>query len=56
MIISDGHIVNGSKLIIALAEKGDKKNAITGGLAGDRPHFQSTLVGLNKAPSIGNIV
>lgn len=56
LVISDGHIANGSELTRALSEKIHPNVAITGGLAGDGPNFQSTLVGLNNPPSEGNIV
>ncbi|MEM7296778.1 MAG: FIST N-terminal domain-containing protein [Bacteroidota bacterium] len=54
LVISDGHIVNGSELTKALGQNTD--SIVTGGLAGDGPNFQSTLVGLNEAPSEGMIV
>lgn len=56
MILSDGHIVNGSELTQALNKSATHNTIVTGGLAGDGPNFQSTLVGLNEAPSEGNIV
>lgn len=54
LVISDGHIVNGSELTKALGQ--DVGSIVTGGLAGDGPNFQSTLVGLNEAPNEGKIV
>ncbi len=56
LVISDGHIVNGSELTRALASITNENNVVTGGLAGDGPNFQSTLVGLNEAPQEGNVV
>lgn len=56
LIISDGHIVNGSALVKALASTLGGKSIVTGGLAGDGQLFESTLVGLNKVPGEGNIV
>jgi hypothetical protein len=56
LIISDGHVVNGSELTRALAKAKSETNIVTGGLAGDGPNFQSTLVGLNEQPGNGNIV
>ncbi len=56
LVISDGHIANGSELTRALGQSVHQDIAITGGLAGDGPNFQSTLVGLNETPSEGKIV
>lgn len=56
LVISDGHVVNGSELTRALGQNFHPDIAITGGLAGDGPNFQTTLVGLNEAPKGGNIV
>lgn len=57
LVISDGTMVNGSDLTRALRESVDENQTIvTGGLAGDGPNFQSTLVGLNEEPAGGNII
>ncbi|MES2778354.1 MAG: FIST N-terminal domain-containing protein [Bacteroidota bacterium] len=56
LIISDGHIVNGSDLVLGLQEFLPKGTIITGGLAGDGPRFERTLVGLNAPPTQGKIV
>lgn len=56
LVISDGSVVNGTELTSALGKETPNNLIITGGLAGDGPNFQSTLVGLNAAPSEGNIV
>jgi hypothetical protein len=56
LIISDGQKVNGSDLVLGLQESLPENTIITGGLAGDGARFQSTLVGLNNAPSEGKIV
>ncbi len=56
LILSDGHIVNGSELTRALGDSLSNGSVVTGGLAGDGPHFTSTLVGLNAPPGEGNIV
>jgi hypothetical protein len=55
-IISDGSVVNGSKLIDALNTCLNRIVPITGGLAGDAARFERTLVGLNQPPSVGKIV
>jgi hypothetical protein len=56
LIISDGQKVNGSDLVLGLQESLPPDTIITGGLAGDGPRFQSTLVGLNNVPTEGKIV
>lgn len=56
LVISDGQMVNGSDLVLGLQESLPSNTIITGGLAGDGTRFQSTLVGLNQAPSEGKIV
>ncbi|MBS4063000.1 MAG: FIST C-terminal domain-containing protein [Chitinophagaceae bacterium] len=55
LVFSDGSMVNGSELVKGLTTPLDKKVLITGGLAGDGPHFKSTLVGINKQPAAGEI-
>jgi len=56
LILSDGGLVNGSELVNGLEADNKTKIPITGGLAGDAANFQSTLVGYNSQPGIGNIV
>ncbi len=56
MVFSDGSLVNGSELVKGLNTVIPKNVLITGGLAGDGADFTSTLVGLNKQPSEGEIV
>jgi hypothetical protein len=56
LVISDGQKVNGSELVLGLQESLPPYTIITGGLAGDGARFQTTLVGLNNAPSEGKIV
>jgi hypothetical protein len=56
LVISDGHVVNGSDLVMGLQEFLPKNTIITGGLAGDGSRFKSTLVGLNEHPHEGKIV
>ena len=55
-VISDGNLVNGSKLIEALNASLSRPVPIAGGLAGDAAHFEQTLVGLNHLPTTGRIV
>jgi hypothetical protein len=55
LVISDGQKVNGSELVIGLQESLPAGTIITGGLAGDGPEFQKTLVGLNESPIEGRI-
>jgi hypothetical protein len=56
LVISDGHKVNGSDLVLGLQQTLSQDTILTGGLAGDGPRFQSTLVGLNSVPSEGKVV
>jgi len=55
LVLSDGIFVNGSELVRGMNEIAGDGILITGGLAGDRSRFSSTLVGLNAAPREGNI-
>ncbi len=55
-VLSDGSKVNGSELVKGMNEVIDDHIPITGGLAGDGPHFQNTLVGLNETPTSGKIL
>jgi len=55
MVFSDGSLVNGSELIKGL-NYASGNILVTGGLAGDDANFRSTLVGLNRNPTEGNII
>lgn len=46
-ILCDGTHVNGSELVRGLYDVLDQKVIVTGGLAGNGPHFKETLVGLD---------
>ena len=54
LVFSDGALVNGSELVRGLSRI--LKVPVTGGLAGDGPRFEKTVVGLDSPPSEGNIV
>lgn len=56
MIFSDGSDVNGSELVKGFNIALRKNVIVTGGLAGDDANFKSTLVGLNRQPSSGEII
>ena len=56
LIISDGQVVNGADLVSGTHSVIQKEIPVSGGLAGDGPHFSSTLVGLNNNIEKGNIV
>lgn len=56
LVLSDGHHVNVSELVQGLNEELGGQVPITGGLAGDGPRFEQTLVGLDEAPSEGKVV
>ncbi len=55
-VLSEGVKVNGSELTRGMSENLPEGVSVTGGLAGDAARFEKTLVGLNGAPSPGNIV
>ncbi len=55
-VLSDGSNVNGSELVKGLNSKKPENVLISGGLAGDGANFESTLVGLNSAPSTKRII
>ena len=55
LVISDGHMVNGSELVIGLQERLPENTILTGGLAGDGSRFERTYVGLNETPVEGRI-
>jgi hypothetical protein len=55
-MLADGLIVNGSQLVKGIESGNQMGVSITGGLAGDATHFKTTMVGLNAAPSRGNVV
>ncbi len=56
MVLSDGSLVNGSKLVKGIGEMNIRHIPVTGGLAGDADNFDFTLVGCNGKPAQGNIV
>ena len=56
LVLADGQLVNGSELVRGMNENISAKVTISGGLAGDGPRFQETLVGLNSNIVSGNIV
>ncbi len=56
LVLSDGGKVNGSELVRGIESEVHHKIPVTGGLAGDGPRFQSTLVGLNAPPQQGQII
>jgi hypothetical protein len=50
LLLSDGLNVNGSELVAGAADAIGLQVPISGGLAGDGPHFSRTLVGADQAP------
>lgn len=56
LLFSDGTLVNGSDLIAGLNAENEGEISISGGLAGDGPHFVDTLVGLNDQVGAGIVV
>ncbi|HAJ47677.1 MAG TPA: hypothetical protein DCL54_13970 [Alphaproteobacteria bacterium] len=55
LVLSDGTQVNGSELIRGFRQVLGERVVITGGLAGDGPHFIRTLTGLNGTLESGQI-
>ena len=55
LILSDGQHVNGTKLIEGVRKNFSDEVIVTGGLAGDGPNFNETLVAANDAPAEGVI-
>ena len=55
-VLSDGQLVNGSELVKGLNHELPQGIGITGGLAGDGPRFQKTLVGCDAPPDEGKII
>jgi len=55
-VLSDGLQVNGSELVKGISEALPNGISVTGGLAGDAANFEKTLVGLDSAPTDGNVV
>ncbi|HLH49651.1 MAG TPA: FIST N-terminal domain-containing protein [Roseiarcus sp.] len=51
LLLSDGLNVNGSDLAAGLVEAVGAAVPVSGGLAGDGPHFSRTLVGADAAPA-----
>ena len=56
MILSDGHIVNGSDLLDGIKSQLGEALPISGGMAGDGNLFSSTLVGVGSDIRNGNVV
>jgi hypothetical protein len=56
LLFCDGSLINGSELVNGLNEAVNNEITISGGLAGDGASFESTLIGLNKVPTNGEIV
>ena len=55
-VLSDGLNVNGSELVKGFNDKLPDGISVTGGLAGDKADFGSTLVGMDHAPGEGGII
>lgn len=56
MILSDGHIVNGSDLLDGIKAHLGEEIPVSGGMAGDGNLFSSTLVGVGENIANGNVV
>jgi len=55
-VLSDGSTVNGTQLVRGLADALGERIPVVGGLAGDGGRFQTTLAGLNRPASAGQVV
>jgi hypothetical protein len=55
-VLSDGLLVNGSRLAAGLSSAVGAHVKISGGLAGDGPDFRETLVAANAPPASGAVV
>lgn len=55
LVLSDGLKVNGTELVRGLRANLPDSVGLTGGLAGDGPHFQHTVVCANGVPAAGLI-
>ncbi len=56
LVFSDGLGVNGTRLVQGMSEGLPASVGISGGLAGDGPRFERTLVGLDAPPAPGRLV
>jgi hypothetical protein len=56
MVLSDGSLINGDELILGIKSVIGNDVCISGGLAGDGPRFQKTLVGCYPNVKEGNLV
>lgn len=56
LILSDGNVVNGSRLTDSFQKELNMSVPISGGLAGDGANFHKTVVGVNEKPEEGVIV
>ncbi len=55
MMISDGHVVNGTELVNGITSALGAGIPVTGGLAGDKAHFETTHVSVNSPLTPGKI-
>jgi hypothetical protein len=55
MILSDGHVVNGSDLLDGIKSQLGETLPVSGGMAGDGNLFSSTLVGVDNDIRSGNV-
>jgi hypothetical protein len=56
LVLSDGHIVNGSDLIAGITEVLGPNIPVSGGMAGDGNKFSQTLSGYNENIGPGNVI
>lgn len=56
LIISDGHLVNGTELVSGITQSLPEEMLVTGGMAGDGDKFQETIVWHNEVVQAGRVV
>jgi hypothetical protein len=56
LVISEGSFVNGSSIIEGMKVGLDPSVRLTGGICGDGPRFQKTLVSYQENPKVGEVV
>ncbi|MEL6772535.1 MAG: FIST N-terminal domain-containing protein [Bacteroidota bacterium] len=53
LVLSDGQVVNATRLVAGFNHALPARTTLSGGLAGDGDRFEETLVGLNACPASG---
>jgi len=56
LVISEGSFVNGSSIIEGMEQGLDPSVGLTGGICGDGPRFEKTLVSYKENPKVGEVI